>query len=99
MSNVTEHLKDNISVYFSLTKTTQYPQTHMADLVWIFCTISTVSHRGTLRRTYMFASANEIHHNEMEDGVSEQEVGEGSLWGDGQKISFVLWVDLDTKTH
>lgn len=47
----------------------------------------------------MFASANEIHHNEMEDGVSKQEVGEGSLWGDGQKISFVLWVDLDTKTH
>lgn len=35
----------------------------------------------------------------MQDGVSEEEVREGSLWGDGEEISFVLWVDLDTKTH
>lgn len=35
----------------------------------------------------------------MQDSVSEEEVSKGSLWGDGQEISFVLWVDLDTKTH
>lgn len=42
---------------------------------------------------------NEVHHNQVEDGVSEQEVGKGSLWGDGQEVTFVLWVDLDPKTH
>lgn len=44
----------------------------------------------------MSVSTNEVDHNEVEDGVSEQEVSEGSLWGDGQELSFVLWVDLDT---
>lgn len=31
--------------------------------------------------------------------MSEQEVGKGSLWGDGQEVTFVLWVDLDPKAH
>lgn len=31
--------------------------------------------------------------------MGKQEVSEGSLWGDGQELSLVLWVDLDTKTH
>lgn len=31
----------------------------------------------------------------MKDGVSKQEVSEGSLRGDGQEVSFVLWIDLD----
>lgn len=35
----------------------------------------------------------------MKDGVGKEEVSEGSLWRDGQELSFVLWVDLDTKTH
>lgn len=41
----------------------------------------------------------EVHDNKMQDRVSKQEVGEGSLWRDRQEVSFVLWVDLDTKTH
>lgn len=44
-------------------------------------------------------STNEVHHNQMEDSVSKQEVSEGSLWRDRQEVSLVLWVDLDTKTH
>lgn len=44
-------------------------------------------------------STDEVHHNQMEDGVSEKEVGKSSFWGDGQEISFVLWVDLDAKTN
>lgn len=47
----------------------------------------------------MSVSTNEVHHNQMEDSVSEQKVSEGSLWGDRQELSFVLWVDLDTQTH
>lgn len=35
----------------------------------------------------------------MEDGAGEQEVGEGSLRGNGQEVSFVLRVDLDAKTN
>lgn len=41
-------------------------------------------------------STNEVDDDEMKDGVSKQEVSEGSLRGDGQEVSFVLWVDLDT---
>lgn len=40
-------------------------------------------------------STNEVDDDEMKDSVSEQEVSEGSLRGDGQEVSFVLWVDLD----
>lgn len=40
-------------------------------------------------------STNEVDDNEMKDGVSEEEVGKGSLWGDGQEVSLVLWVDLN----
>lgn len=35
----------------------------------------------------------------MEDGVSKEEVSKGSFRRDGQKISLVLWVDLDAKTN
>lgn len=31
--------------------------------------------------------------------MSEEEVSKGSFWGDGEEISFVLWVDLDAKTN
>lgn len=47
----------------------------------------------------MSTSADEVHHNEMEDSVSEEEVSEGSLRGDRQEVPFVLWVDLDTEAH
>ena len=44
-------------------------------------------------------STDEVHHDQVEDCVGEQEVGERPLWRDGQELSFVLWVDLNTKTH
>lgn len=44
-------------------------------------------------------STDEVHHDEMEDSVSEKEVGKSPFWRDGQEISFVLWVDLDAKTN
>lgn len=44
-------------------------------------------------------SADEVHHNQVEDRVSEEEVSKRSFWGDGEEISFVLGVDLDAKTN
>lgn len=31
--------------------------------------------------------------------MSEKEVGKSSFRGDGQEVSFVLWVDLDAQTN
>lgn len=42
-----------------------------------------------------FFSANEIDDNQVEHGVSEEEVSESPLWWDGQEIPFVLWIDLN----
>lgn len=44
-------------------------------------------------------STDEVHHNEMEDRVGEEEVSKRPFRGDGQEIPFVLWVDLDAKTN
>lgn len=62
----------------------------------IFETKTCISHLWEGQRDH---STDEVHHNQMEDRVSEEEVGKGSFWGDGQEISFVLWVDLDAKTN
>ena len=35
----------------------------------------------------------------MKHGVSKEEVSECPLWGDGQEVTFVLRVDLDTQTY
>uniref|UniRef100_A0A0E9WS41 Uncharacterized protein n=1 Tax=Anguilla anguilla TaxID=7936 RepID=A0A0E9WS41_ANGAN len=44
-------------------------------------------------------STNEVNDHEMEHRVGEQEVGEGSLRGDGQEVTFVLRVYLDPQAH
>ena len=44
-------------------------------------------------------STDEVHHDEMEDGVGKQEVSEGPLWRDRLELALVRWVDLYTKAH
>lgn len=67
-----------------------YRETHSFE-IW-----TGISH---LREGQSDGSADEVHHNQMEDRVSEEEVGKSSFWGDGQEVAFVLWVDLDAKTN